>query len=247
MKKLLSIISIGFIIASCGKANVYTSDFSTAVFINASPGSPILSVYVDTISQVTVAFKSTSGYLSVKPGTRNIQLKNSTNLTVNNVNSPSETFATNTAYTYFVYDTITATTNNLKTLRLSDQFTLPAAGSIKVRVLPLAIKQSAVDITFLRTSATPNDSVTLSNLSYVGASPAQATIDALSAFTTIPAGAYSVKVKTAGTQTVLVTGTYTLANLTGSGNTYGINTFYLAGTAMGQALSLNVFRNHPYP
>ncbi|MBD0277978.1 MAG: DUF4397 domain-containing protein [Flavisolibacter sp.] len=248
MKKILGIILIIGFIAGCGKENKYSNDFSAVAFINASPGSPAINVFVDTMQQTAagIAYRSNSGYLNVQPGTRAIELSATTNfVTSKHVQSPTEVFEPNTASTYFIYDTTTASNQQLKTLRLNDDLSVPALGSIKVRFVPLAINAPAVDVTFLRTSASTPDSVTITNRSYVGANPSAATIQALSAFTTIPAGAYTVKLKAAGTQNVLASAPFTLAQLTGTGNQVGIVTFYSAGTAKGQALGVSVFRHYP--
>jgi len=93
-----------------------------------------------------------------------------------------------------------------------------------------------VDLTLVRTSVTPNDSVTLTNRSYIGASP---TISALEPFASIPQGAYTLKVKLAGTQTVALT-----ANLASLNVANGIFTLFAAGTTQGQALTANAVRHY---
>jgi hypothetical protein len=244
-KTLIGLLIIG-IVASCGKENIYSNDFSSVAFINASPGSPAVTVFVDTIPQVTaaIAYRSNSGYRSVQPGARNLEFRTTTNfVTTKRGGGPTENFVANTASSYFLYDTLTASNQNFRVLRLTDDLTVPAKGFAMVRFVPLAIKAPAVDVTFLRTSSTPNDSVTFMNKAYVGDAPSADAIKTLSMFTPIPLGTYTVKLKTAGTQTVLAT----LASnvLSGTTGLTGIFTFYSAGTAQGQPLAISSFRHYP--
>lgn len=254
MKKILAILLASVLIISCGKVIEYSNDFSAVAFINAAPSSSTaaistnFNVFVDTIVQSAsvVTYRGSSGYLPVKPGTRMVELRNVTNfVTYKFFENPAMEFTTNTASTVFVYDTLSASNLTLKTIRLNDELSLPPAGFIKVRFIPLAVKSAPVDVTYLRTSVTPNDSVTISNQAYIGPSPSASAIQALSTFMQIPVGAYTVKLKTTGTQTVLTSAAFTLTTLTGSGNTTGINTFFSTGTAQGQALSIGQFRNYP--
>ncbi|HVG13572.1 MAG TPA: DUF4397 domain-containing protein [Chitinophagaceae bacterium] len=246
MKKILFGLLITGMIAGCGKENIYSNDFSSAVFINASPGSPSVTVFIDTIPQVAaaIAYRSNSGYRSVQPGARNLEFRTTTNfVTTKRGGGPTENFVANTASSYFLYDTLTVSNQNFRVLKLSDDLTVPAKGSAMVRFVPLAIKAPAVDVTFLRTSNTPNDSVTFTNRAYVGDAPSADALKALSLFTPIPIGTYTVKLKTAGTQNVLASSTSNV--LTGTTGLTGIFTFYSAGTAQGQPLAISSFRHYP--
>lgn len=255
MKKILGIILVSGIIASCGKVLEYSNDFGTAAFINASPfsippaGSPTINmlVFIDTAIKTgsNLVYTGSSGYLSVAPGVRKIEVRSSIDQVTKFAEISTESFASNTASTFVIYDTLDAVTGRARLLRLRDTLTLPAAGLIKVRFLPLALNSSAMDVTLLRTSVTPNDSVTLFNQSFVGPTPSAAALATLSGFVSIPAGAYSVKLKTAGTQTVLATQVLSLANLAGTGNITGINTIFTTGNAKGLPLRVGLFRHYP--
>jgi hypothetical protein len=248
IRKIISIVLLAVVIVSCGKENQYSNDFAAVAFVNASPAAPVagFTVFVDTIAQgATIAYRSTTGsgtgsvYLSVRPGTRNIELRNVVNFqTVKYMEMPETTFETNTASTFFIYDTLSAANQKLKALRLSDDLSLPATGSVKVRFVPLAVNAAPMDVTFLRTSVTPNDSITLTNRSYVGANP---NVSTLSAFTTIPLGTYTIKLKPTGTQTVSATAAATLNGGTGF---YGIYSVYSTGTARGLPLAVSVVNHY---
>jgi hypothetical protein len=116
----------------------------------------------------------------------------------------------------------------LRAVQLTDDLTVPSDTTVHVRFLHLAPLAPAVDITLVRTSP-KLDSVTIRNRAYIGATP---NASALSAFTPIPGGtAYTLKVKAAGTQTVVAT--FSLGTALTSRR---IVTLVATGTARGQAL-----------
>jgi hypothetical protein len=122
-------------------------------------------------------------------------------------------------------------------MRLTDDLTLPAAGRSHVRLVHAAQNAPAVDVTLVRTSATPLDSVTITNRSYIGSNPTEATVTASSTFTSIPAGNYSIRIKLAGTQTLARNPqAVTIAN-------GGLYTLVAVGTARNIALQAVSFRN----
>lgn len=246
MKKLLSVLIAGGMLAGCGKDNTYSTDFASVNFINASTSltnvapRPGAVVFVDTSIKVSgpIGYRGSSGYLGVYPGARNVEIRSAVARPFTTIlQSASENFETNRASTIVLYDTSSAT-NNVKWVRLSDDLSLPGTNSVKVRFLHLANNAPAVDVTLVRTSVTPNDSATITNRSYIGASPNGAS---LSPFIEIPQGAYTLRVKLAGTQTVVLS--TSLANILNVRN--GIYTLYAAGTTGGQALTPNVFRHFP--
>jgi len=243
MNKLLGFLLISAVIISCGKDNEVSNDFSAAAFINAAPGAaPSLNLYIDTFLQTSIGFKASSGYLSFGSGNSNIQLKHSGDLRTF-IDLSTQGLFTNTAQTFIVYDTISTDNPTLKSIRLNDTLTLAPAGFIKVRFIPLAPLAPAMDVTFVRTSVTPNDSITFRNRSYIGTSP---DILSLSAFTTIPLGAYTVKLKEAGTQNLVGPSTnFSIANLAGVAGITGISTIYVTGGVQNLPLSLGLFRHYP--
>jgi hypothetical protein len=244
MKKLFILIVTGAVLAGCGKENTLSTSISSAAFINASPGTPSFQILGDTmqLTSTALALRANSGYLGFTPGTRRIEVKSGTNNANSHINATTQTFDQGSAYTYIVYDTLagatTATTGSLRFARLNDNLALPNAGLVKVRFIHTAINAPAVDVTLLRTSATTPDSVTISNASYIGNTP---NVNALSTFSNIPAGTYSIRVKLAGTQTLALIPAPS-ATLTA---TQGIYTLFATGTAKGQPLSVGAFRNYP--
>ena len=246
MKKLIGISISTLLFIGCGKNIDYSgADFSAATFINASPSGAIFNVVVDNINQTatSLVYRASTSYLNVRPGARNIIFRsNNPSKTVDYITLSGENFETNKAATFIAYDTLLTTTGILKVVRLKDTLTAISDGQIKVRFVPLAVNASAVDITFLRTTVTPNDSVTISNQSYIGGTPTAARVNEVSRFLQIPGGNYTIKQKIAGTQTVLTSNAIT----TTVGGIYkGYFTVYSTGTAQGQPLVMGVVRQFP--
>lgn len=255
MKKLLGIILAGTLVAGCGKEKTYSNDFGSATFLNVvpfsppPPGSPAVTmrVYEDTLMRTAsnLAYRASSGYLAFAPGTKRIQLRSSADLTTVFAEANDQVFEYNKAHTYLVYDTVNNSTGRAKIARLNDTLTTAANGFVKVRFLHLAKLAPAVDVTLVR-AATPADSVTFFNRSYIGENPTEAELQALSAFTTMPLGNYTIRVKAAGTQTlVFPPANLTATTLAGNGGVTGILSLYAAGTVKEQPLTLGVLRHYP--
>ena len=243
MKKSFAAILITFaFFTSCKKALEQPADWSSMAVIHASPVSTstptdTLHVFVDTMryNSTGITYNTNSNYLPVLAGSRKIDIRRgANNASLNYVSSFTYTFERAQAYSFFVYDTTTSNTGTAKVLRLKDDLTLPTGTNTQVRFLHLAPKGGAVDVTLLRTSATPKDSITITNSSYVGADP---NMDALSKFTSIPGGTYTAKVKLAGTQTVTLISDIAL-------NSGRIVTIYITGTAKGRPLAVGSFRHY---
>lgn len=258
MKKIIFntlILASILTLVSCTKERLLelpVDGFSSVNVVNVAPGagraaSPTvatmsLRLFVDTTSYSAVLggfrYNTPSGYLSAIEGTRKVEFRDTLGTSARVLASiNSHNFVQGMSQTFFVYDTLSAanSTSTLKVLRLNDNLNLPAVNSANVRFLHLAPLASNVDVTFLRTSVTPNDSVTITNRSYVGntSTPDEA---ALSNFTTIPAGTYSIRLKAAGTQNVVST---TAATITST----GIFTYWATGTARSMPLTVGSFRN----
>lgn len=249
-KNRLFPIALGSILllSACDKGFEQPQSFSSVAVIHASPVSTMaptdtLQVFVDTarFTSSGITYLGNSGYLPIATGTRafNIRRKAS-NQSDLYVNTFSRDLEQGRSYSFFVYDTTTSSTGAAKVLRLTDDLTLPGANMAHIRALHLAPNAPVVDITLLRTSVMPNDSITLTNKSFVGANPDEA---ALAAFTPVPRGTYTAKIKLAGTQTVVTSTTVTLtpAADVGIGR---IVTVFVTGTAKGRPLTVGSFRHY---
>jgi hypothetical protein len=258
MKKLFNILTIGsaFLFASCDKeATELTAQSSAAVaFIHAAPtpphaagtAAPAVDILIDDLlsngsRRLSFGLVSAGGgvgnggaYMPITPGSRTIKISPDSGKT-NFINATLQ-FEAKKAYTVVAYDTLAASgSRTLRAVQLTDDLTVPSGTNVHVRFLHLAPLAPAVDITLLRTSPS-TDSVTLSNRSYLGATP---NASALSAFAPIPGGTYTIRVKLPGTQTVVAS--FALGANLSSGR---IVTLAATGTARGQALGAMVLRHY---
>ncbi len=245
----LLLLTAGAFIASCKKKTDEALDLnpdanSSALFVHAAPVAatpppPSLDIVVDGIvangsRRLSYGISSLGGgagnggaYMPFLRGTRNIKISPDSGRT--NVIEANLDFAANAAYSIIAYDTLATPTSKLRVVRLNDNLTPPASGVTHVRFVHAAPNAPAVDITFLRSSPTL-DSVTITNRSYLGATP---NADALSAFTPVPSGTYTIRIKAAGTQNLIAS--INPGNIILTGRIY---TFYAIGTAQGRALSV---------
>jgi hypothetical protein len=258
MKQLFNILTIGtaFLFASCDKeALELTAQSSASVaFIHAAPTlpplpgttAPAVDILVDDLlsngsRRLTYGFVSAGGgvgnggaYMPITPGSRTIKVSPDSGKT-NFINATLQ-FDAKKAYTVVAYDTLAASgAQTLRAVQLTDDLTVPSGTNVHVRFLHLAPLAPAVDITLLRTSPS-TDSVTLSNRTYLGATP---NATALSTFAPIPGGTYTIRVKLAGTQTLVAT--FALGTNLSSGR---IITLAAIGTARRQSLGAMLLRHY---
>ncbi len=258
MKQLLNILTIGagLLLTSCEKeALELTAQSSASVaFIHAAPTpppqpgavTPAVDILIDNLvsngsRRLTFGTVSAGGglgnggaYMPITPGSRSIRISPDSGRT--NFIDATLQFEALKAYTVVAYDTLAVSgARTLRAVQLTDDLTVPTGTNVHVRFLHLAPLAPAVDITLLRTSPS-TDSVTLTNRSYLGATP---NATALSAFSPIPGGTYTIRVKLPGTQTVVAS--FALGTNLSSGR---IVTLAATGTARGQALGAMVLRHY---
>jgi hypothetical protein len=249
MKKILGFALLSIAIStSCKKAFEQPEDYSSVAVIHASPvaatnPSDTLNVFVGDkmYTSTGVTYLNTSTYLPVRSGTHSFNIRRKKDATSDlYVNSFSSTLVRGGIYSYFVYDTTTTASGQAKVLKLKDDLTLPATTNSNVRVLNLAPNTTPFDFVLVRTSVTPNDSVTFSNKAYIGANPDET---ALAAFKSVPKGVYTVKLKPTGTQTVTLSATVDMSR--GADITQGgIFTIYAGGTAKGRVLTIRSIKHY---
>lgn len=259
MKKIFGLAMVTVVIAtSCKEEVIQPANLSSFAVIHASPvaaaaPTDTIHVFVENgryTSPTGITYLTTSAgpYLPIEAGTHTINIRRKGDVASDLYVTPF-TFdfagAGTGTYSFFVYDTTTSATGQAKVLKLKDDLTLPQTtptAQSKFRFLHLAPNQPAVDVTYLRTSVTPNDSITVTNKTYIGATPDE---NALAAFMNVPKGTYTVKIKTAGTQTVLTSLVLTAAQSNGTDVTQGpIYTFFISGTAKGRPLALRSLKHY---
>ncbi|MFY7900056.1 MAG: DUF4397 domain-containing protein [Chitinophagaceae bacterium] len=250
MKKYISYAFVLMALVACEKeATEQSATNSTAAVavLHAAPGAPTVDLVVDGLvpkysRRLTYGITALSGgagngqiYVPLLAGTRNIKVSADSGRT--NVFNADLPFEVNKSYTAIVYDTLSAARNSLLVARLEDNLSVPATGQVHARFIHASPRGGAWDVTFLRTSATPNDSVTLTNRYYLGATP---NVTTLSAFTPLPAGTYTLKIKAAGTQNVVFSSSLG-TNFATSGRIF---TIVSIGTAQSQALATVNLRHY---
>jgi hypothetical protein len=238
------ILTGGLALVSCKPEAQIPEPAGSIAFIHASPGSPGVEALVDNriVSQQRINFLQSSIaapgqpqiYLPIRTGSREVRISPDSGRTT--VFNATLNIETGKIYTAVAYDTLSS--GRIRGVVLNDDLSLPPTGSTKVRFLHLAPNAPAVDVTLRRTSVTPNDSVTVSNRSFIGATPNGAQ---LSPFVTIPGGTYTAVVKLAGTQTVVAS-----VNLTAASTSLAagrIVTLFATGTARSVPLTLGGARH----
>jgi len=187
--------------------------------VHASPDAPNVDVLIDGAQVVTnAAFTESSSYLDVDAGSRVLRV---------------EAVGTNTAAITTTLNAVGATdytviaANRLASIEplvLTDDNTAPTAGNIKLRVVHGAPGAPNVDVYITAPTADlATATANFSNVAFRGFSP----------YVSVPAGAYRVRVTTAGTRTVVIdSGTLTLTtgqirtaiarDITGGGAPFGL-------------------------
>ncbi|MBL7737708.1 MAG: DUF4397 domain-containing protein [Chitinophagaceae bacterium] len=258
-RSLVVMASGVLLIASCKKQgnndNPDVSPSSNVIVVNAAPspaGYPALDMYLDTgkFTPAAIAYLGNNqatgitGNLLYAPALAadhavDVRPTTTPNVKVLNANA---SLMPDVNYSFFIYDTLNNTTSQFKLLKLTDELVQPADTSMgKIRFLHLAPTLPAYDLTFVRLSGTTEvDSVTLTNRTYVGSGvPNEAT---LSAFTNVKGGVYRLKIKTAGTATVVTTINNAATNFLNFAKGKGY-TVYVTGMAKGQPLALRTVRH----
>jgi hypothetical protein len=190
MKKLiLTIVSTAIIFAvvtaSCKKKTTDTptptpeQTYAKVLVTHASPNAPGVDLLVDDtkVNTSALTYPSSTAYLQVKSGARNIKVNAAgTSTSVINANVP---FTENKNYSLFAIDSL----SKISALLVEDDLTAPAAGKAHVRFIHLASGAPAVDV------AVTGGAVVFGSTSFKGGT----------AFTPLTAGTYNLEVRVAGT------------------------------------------------
>ena len=165
--------------------------------IHASPDAPAVDIYVDgQRAAANVAYRSTTDYLEVPAGARNVQVRAAGTATT--VIDANLTLAAGVDYTVLA----TGRVASIAPLVLTDTNAAPAAGNVRVRLVHAAPTAGTVDIY-----------VTAPNADLAGAAPTLAGVPfrGYSPYLSVPAGSYRVRITPAGSKSVAIdSGTLTL-------------------------------------
>lgn len=188
--------------------------------VHASPDAPGVDLLVDgTVAKSGLAFPSSTAYLGVAAGTRNVKVNVAgTSTTVINANLALSAGAN---YSVFASDSV----SKIGALVLTDDLTAPAAGQAHVRFVHLSPNAPAVDV------AVTSGPVLFANKSFKG----------YSAFTPVTAGTYNLEARLAGTSTVVLP----LPGITlAAGKIYTVFARGFVGGAGAQALGAQIIANN---
>lgn len=241
MNKFFYILMVVVIGLGCEKEEHMADEVSFVSVVNAAPD-PTIALYIDSLFHLRISYRASTRNIQLSPGSHILSLRDSAR-TKTFLALPPYEFANGETSTIVVYDSLHPVDSTVKAIRLSDDLTLAPPGFVKVRFIHAALRTGPVDVTFLRTSVTPFDSLTFPQQRYIGSAPNFA---ALSAFNSIPMGAYTLKIKAAGTQdTIMNTLKLSVSNLAGVAGISGITTFYLTGGVQMYPLEVGLFRHYP--
>lgn len=151
--------------------------------VHASPDAPGVDLRVDgVVAGTNLTYPNNTGYLSVKPGRRNLKL----NVTGTSTTVIDATLRLTPGTSYSVF--ATGAVAQIAPLVLVDDLTKPAAGKAHVRFVHLSPDAPAVDV------ALQGGAVVFGNKSFKEST----------AFTPLGAGTYDLEVRLAGTNTVVL-------------------------------------------
>ncbi|WP_242923686.1 DUF4397 domain-containing protein [Pontibacter liquoris] len=153
--------------------------------VHASPDAPGVDLLVDNtkVNASALNYPDNTGYLAVAAGNRNIKVNAAgTSTTVIDADVP---LSENKSYTIFAANTLA----DIMPVVLEDDLTMPATGKAHVRFVHLSPDAPAVDI------AVKDGPVLFPDRSFKSAT----------AFTPVDAGTYTLEVRLAGTENVVLT------------------------------------------
>ncbi len=178
-----SVLIVLALITSCGGGGGTTASLRV---VQASPDQAAVNVLIDGKLQVSdVAYAGNTGYLSVNPGTKDLQLELNTN---NSLVLDAKVPVTSSSETTVV---LTGNSGSLKPVILADSNSAPTAGDIEIRVMNAAPGIAAADVYIVPAGSN------ISTLSPVATSLA---FQAATSYQTLTAGTYQVFLTVPGTK-----------------------------------------------
>lgn len=194
----LAVLASAVTVAACSDDN----DPATTTRLRAvhlSPNAPNVDIIVNGNQVATnVAYEQSTVYYSIPSGTTEIEVQAVGSN--DDVIAASPNLAANTDYTVIAANLLAS----IEPLLLTDNNAAPSAGNVKVRIVHGAPSAPAVDVYVTApgadlATATP----TLTNVAF----------KAVSAYLTVPAASYEIRVTPTGTKTVVIdSGTVPLAS-----------------------------------
>ena len=174
--------------------DIMQKENARVLVVHASPDAPGVDLLVDNkkVNASALNYPNNTGYLDLEAGNRNIKV-NATG-TSNTVINADVALTKDMNYSVFAYDMVSA----IKPLIVMDNLAAPANGKAHIRFLHLSPGAPAVTVGVLNGSTFVP---LFSNRSFETAATATANQN----FTPVDAGTYTVQVRVAGTETVVLT------------------------------------------
>lgn len=195
MKSIIKIagglLTVSLFIMSCAKEDSSSNNgTSNIMLINASPNAPDIDAYADAakINSVSLSYPSSTNYLSVASGNKSFIVKQGgTNTSL--FTTPTFPFVNNKSYSVFLVDSA----SKASAIILQDNLATPVSDTAHFRILQLSPNTANVDF-ILRSGS---DSIPITNKAFKEVTNLYA----------VKAKTYNIKVKLAGTETVIATAT----------------------------------------
>jgi hypothetical protein len=171
----------------CGDSSKGTAELRV---VHASPDAPNVDVYFNNNKILTdVPYETASAYLPETPGSANVQV-DPTGTTTAVINS-NETLVASQYYTAFAIGPV----SSISLLVTQDDNTPPPSGQVEVRIVHGSPSAGPVDVYVTAPGADlATTTPTLTNVPF----------EAVSAYLTVPAGSYEIRVTPTGTKTVAI-------------------------------------------
>jgi hypothetical protein len=186
----LAVLASAVTVAACSDDNAPPATTTRLRAVHLSPDAPNVNILVNG-SQVAsnVAYEASTDYYDIPSGTTRIQVQ-PVGTTTNAIDA-SPSLLANTDYTVIAANLVAS----IEPLLLTDNNTAPTAGNVKVRIVHGAPSAPAVDVY-----------ITVPGVDIAVASPTLTDVafKGVSAYQTVPAGTYQIRVTPTGTKTVVI-------------------------------------------
>ncbi len=210
-----------FIVFSCNNNGVSPTSYSRLQVINAIPGSLSFDCTLNytKINSASIAFPGASGYISIAPGSKHVEIRPTTTPTAPFIDSTNVVLKQDSSYSLF----FTGQNAAYNEIFIRDNLSVPPIGRAKIRFVNTSVGTAKVDITI-------NAVVGFTNIPYKG----------IGQFIEVPAGTYEFKAFTTGTATNLTT----LSNqVLADGKIYTLYAQGIVGNTTTSAFGLSLITN----
>ncbi|MGI4021502.1 MAG: DUF4397 domain-containing protein [Janthinobacterium lividum] len=187
----LMFVAMGTVNFSCGNTNgVNPAAYSRIQIINAIAGSSSLDCTLNStkINTTTIAFPTTTGYISATPGTKYVEIRPTSTPTAPFIDTATVVLKQDSSYSLF----FAGQSGTTKSIMIQDDLSAPTLGRAKVRFVNASSAAGNLSIT-INAVAAPE----YANIAYCG----------VGKFIEVPAGTYEFKAFATGATNTNTLGT----------------------------------------